>query len=103
MTLRAMNNRPPVRDRVRSDFPPTASFKHSSIEAALIEALARYGVAVTPRVTAEPVRFSTPDKPHKRNGWYRILSPQVAVFGIWHLDVSEVVTLRGANDPEAAA
>ncbi|MDT8880724.1 toprim domain-containing protein [Halomonas saccharevitans] len=77
---------------------------HRSIEAALAEALARHGVTLAPRASGRFERFDAPDKPKGNgNGWYRIHSPQAASFGIWHLDVSEVVTLNGASNPEAVA
>src|SRR5690554_4464141 len=96
--------RPPVRDRPQTEAPPKVTPKHISIEAALAEALAAHGVTLTPRASGRFERFDAPDKPKGNdNGWYRIHTPQAASFGIWHLDVSEVVTLHGASDPEAAA
>lgn len=81
-----------------------AKLAHSSIEAALAEALAAYDVTLTPKASGRFERFDAPDKPKGNgNGWYRIHGPQAASFGIWHLNVNEVVTLRGASDPEAAA
>ncbi|MGJ7460442.1 toprim domain-containing protein [Halomonas sp. MA07-2] len=69
----------------------------------MAEALAAHGVTLTPRASGRFERFATPDKPGKQNGWYRIHSPLAATYGIFHLDVAEVVTLHGASDPEAAA
>jgi len=93
-----------ISSRTRHDAPLKAPLKHTSIEAALTEALARHGVTLAPRASGRFERFDAPDKPKGNgNGWYRIHSPQAASFGIWHLDVSEVVTLFGASDPEAAA
>ncbi|RUR30846.1 topoisomerase [Vreelandella andesensis] len=81
-----------------------AKLVHSTIEAALAEALISYGVTLVPKASGQFERFDAPDKSKGNgNGWYRIHSPQAASFGIWHLDVSEVVTLHGASDPEAAA
>ncbi len=104
MTSTTQKARPPARDRTHTEAPPKAPPKHSSIEAALAEALAAHGVTLTPRASGRFERFDAPDKPKGNgNGWYRIHTPQAASFGIWHLDVSEVVTLHGASDPEAAA
>lgn len=78
--------------------------KHSSIEVALAEAMAAYGVTLAPRASGRFERFDAPDKPKgNNNGWYRIHNSQAASFGIWHLDISEAVTLNGASYPEAAA
>nr|WP_298377696.1 toprim domain-containing protein [uncultured Halomonas sp.] len=78
--------------------------QHSSIESALADALAQHGVTLTPRASGSFERFDTPDKRRgNANGWYRIHSPQAASFGIWHLDLTETVTLAGSHDPEAAA
>lgn len=96
--------RPPVRSRTHTEVQPKAPPKHSTIEAALAEALSRYGVMLAPRASGRFERFDAPDKAKGNgNGWYCIHSPQAASFGIWHMDVSEVVTLHGASDPEAAA
>ncbi|MBZ9568500.1 toprim domain-containing protein [Modicisalibacter tunisiensis] len=90
--------------RARGKHSTGAVDHHDTIEAALADALAGYGVTLTPRASGRFERFDTPDKPKGNgNGWYRIHGPQAASFGIWHLDVSEVVTLHGASDPEAAA
>ncbi|WP_348827427.1 toprim domain-containing protein [Halomonas sp. RT37] len=77
--------------------------KHRTIEAALADALVRHGVTLVPRASGRFERFATPDKPDRRNGWYRIHSPQAASYGIFHLDLAETVTLDGPSDPEAAA
>lgn len=96
--------RSPERGRTHVEAPPKAPPKHSSIEAALADALAGHGVMLAPRVSGRFERFDAPDKPKGNgNGWYRIHSPLAASFGIWHLDINEVVTLQGASDPEAAA
>lgn len=79
------------------------SHEHSTIEAALADALARHGVTLAPKASGRFERFDAPDKPKgNRNGWYRIHSPWAASFGIWHLEVTETVTLNGSSDPEAA-
>lgn len=104
MTDTTKKARPPVRGRSHIEAPPKAPSKHSSIEAALAEALSRYGVMLAPKASGRFERFDAPDKAKGNgNGWYCIHSPLAASFGIWHLDVSEVVTLHGASDPEAAA
>ncbi|AMC99352.1 toprim domain-containing protein [Halomonas chromatireducens] len=89
--------------RTPFEAPPKAPPKHTTIEAALAEALARQGVTLAPRASGRFERFATPDKPDSKNGWYRIHSPQAASFGIWHWDVVEAVSLHGPSDPEAAA
>lgn len=95
-----------VSQNSKSQTLPSGSEKrqHISIEAALADALAGYGVTLVPKASGQFERFDAPDKPKGNgNGWYRIHSPHAASFGIWHLDVSEVVTLYGVSDPEAAA
>ena len=67
MTTPTRKARPPVRERTQTDAPPKAPPKHSSIEAALAEALAVYGVTLTPRASGRFERFDAPDKP-KGNG-----------------------------------
>lgn len=76
--------------------------RHSTIEMALSEALAAHGVFdVTIQADGNFHRFDTPDKPRgKRNGWYKVHSPQAASFGIHHLDLTETVTLYGSLEPE---
>ncbi|MDY7114825.1 hypothetical protein RAN53_00555 [Halomonas sp. SSL-5] len=103
MTPKTQKDRLPARSRTHTAAPPKAPPKHTTIEAALAEALARHGVMLAPIASGRFERFATPDKPNKRNGWYRIQSPLAASYGIFHLDVNEVVTLHGASDPEAAA
>ncbi len=104
MTPETQKARPPVRSRTHTDVQPKAPPKHTTIEAALAEALAAHGVMLAPRASGRFERFDAPDKPKGNgNGWYRIHTPQAASFGIWHLDVSEVVTLHGGSDSEAAA
>lgn len=71
-----------------------------TIEAALAEALAQYGVTLVPKASGRFERFDTPDKPKGHaNGWYRIHSPEAASFGIWHMDLTETVTLDGPTIP----
>ena len=104
MTPETTKARPPVKGRTHTEAPPKAPPKHTTIEAALAEALAGYGVTLAPRASGRFERFDAPDKPKGNgNGWYRIHSPQAASFGIWHMDLAETVTLHGASDPEAAA
>lgn len=96
--------RPSVESRTRCGAPHPAHGHHTTIESALADALARYGVSLIPKASGRFERFDTPDKPKgNANGWYRIHTPQAASFGIWHLDVAETVTLAGPSDPEAAA
>ncbi|WP_181248651.1 MULTISPECIES: toprim domain-containing protein [Halomonas] len=96
--------RHPEGSQAHSEAPREALAKHSSIEAALAEALARHGVKLTPKASGRFERFDTPDKAKgNANGWYRIHSPQAASFGIWHMDLVETVTLDGPSDPEAVA
>lgn len=77
---------------------------HSSIESALSEALACHGVThLSILADGRFHRFDTPDKPKgKRNGWYKVHSPQAASFGIHHLDLTETVALYGSLDPQEA-
>ncbi|MBB3190657.1 toprim domain-containing protein [Halomonas cerina] len=105
MTPETTKVRLPEESRTRTEAPPKAPHKHTTIEAALAEALARHGVTLAPRTSGRFERFDAPDKPKGNgNGWYRIHSPQAASFGIWHLDLAETVTLDGpTDDPEAAA
>ncbi|WP_372614266.1 DUF927 domain-containing protein [Halomonas sp.] len=84
--------------------PSRTHSKYTTIESALADALVRYGVKLSPKASGRFERFDSPDKPKgNSNGWYRIHSPQVASFGIWHLDLNETVTLNGSSDPKAAA
>ncbi|MGM0988503.1 MAG: toprim domain-containing protein [Pseudomonadota bacterium] len=94
----------PALARGQAQAPDGASTRrHSTIEAALAEALAHYGVTLAPKASGKFERFDAPDKPKgNANGWYRIHSPWAASFGFWHLDVSETVTLNGSCDPETA-
>jgi putative DNA primase/helicase len=103
MTTSTQKARPPEKGRTHTEAPPKAPHKHTTIEAALADALAVYGVMLAPRASGRFERFATPDKPNKRNGWYRIQSPLAASYGIFHLGVNEVVKLHGSSDPEAAA
>lgn len=104
MTDTTQKARLPEGSQAHVEAPPKAPPKHTTIETALGEALARHGVTLAPKASGRFERFDTPDKPKgNANGWYRIHSPEAASFGIWHLDVSETVTLDGPHDPEAAA
>lgn len=94
----------PTRGQAKGTTVSATDTRHSTIEAALAEALTQYGVTLAPKASGRFERFDTPDKPKgNANGWYRIHSPQAASFGIWHMDLTETVTLDGPNDPEAAA
>lgn len=104
MTPETTKARPPMKGRTHTEAPPKAPPKHTTIEAALAEALARHGVTLEPWASGRFERFDAPDKPKgNKNGWYRIHSPQAASFGIWHLNLAKTVTLHGGSDPEAAA
>lgn len=104
MTTTTQKARLPERSQAQTDAPHQAHRQHTTIEAALAEALARYGVTLAPKASGRFERFDTPDKPKgNANGWYRIHSPEAASFGIWHMDLTETVTLDGPHDPEAAA
>ncbi len=104
MTPSNQKSHPPEKSRPRIEAPPKAPPKHSTIEVALADALAGYGVTLAPKASGRFERFDAPDKPKGNgNGWYRIHSPQAASFGIWHLDVSEVVTLNDVSNSEAVA
>ncbi|QOR40102.1 topoisomerase [Billgrantia diversa] len=70
----------------------------------MADALARHGVSITPGAWGQFHRFDTPDKPKgNANGWYIIHSSRAASFGMWHLDMTETVTLDGPCDPVVAA
>lgn len=103
--MQAPETKTPAPKKGQAQAPSGATtHRHSTIEAALADALAQHGVVLTPKASGRFERFDTPDKPKgNANGWYRIHTPQAASFGIWHLDVAETVTLAGPSDPEAAA
>ncbi|MFW3615528.1 toprim domain-containing protein [Billgrantia antri] len=70
----------------------------------MADALARHGVLITPGAWGRFHRFDAPDKPKgNANGWYIIHSPRAASFGMWHLDITETVTLAGPSSPEVSA
>ncbi|CAM3291924.1 toprim domain-containing protein [Halomonas lysinitropha] len=76
----------------------------TTIEAALVDALAARGVAgLAIRADGEVHRFDAPDK-RRGNlaGWYVCPTLEVAVFGFWHTGEQQAVTLAGEHDPQAA-
>jgi len=84
--------------------PPTQS-QYSSIEQALGDALAAYGVTgLAIRADGALHRFDSADKPKgNRNGWYVCPSLEVAVYGFWHTGEQHTITTGGRADPTAAA
>jgi putative DNA primase/helicase len=81
------------------------SSQYTSIEQALGDALAAYGVTgLAIRVDGALHRFDSADKPKgNRNGWYVCPSLEVAVYGFWHTGEQHTVTTGGKADPTAAA
>jgi putative DNA primase/helicase len=79
--------------------------QYNSIEQALGDALAAYGVTgLTIRADGDVHRFDTADKAKgNRNGWYVCPSLEVAVYGFWHTGEQHTVTTGGKADPTAAA
>lgn len=79
--------------------------QYTSIEQALADVLAAYGVTgLAIRADGDVHRFDTADKAKgNRNGWYVCPSLEVAVYGFWHLGIQETVTTGGKADPAAAA
>ncbi|MDP3535714.1 MAG: toprim domain-containing protein [Halomonas sp.] len=79
--------------------------QYTSIEQALGDALAAYGVAgLAIRADGDVHRFDTADKAKgNRNGWYVCPSLEVAVYGFWHTGEQHTVTTGGKADPAAAA
>lgn len=77
---------------------------HHSIEFALTEALATYGInGLAINVDGEIHRFDHPDKKRGNlSGWYVCPSHEIAVYGFWHTGEQQTVTLRGEYDPAAA-
>lgn len=81
------------------------SCKYTSIEQALGDALAAYGVTwLAIHADGAVHRFDTTDKATgNRNGWYVCPSLEVAVYGFWHTGEQHTVTTGGKADPTAAA
>lgn len=79
--------------------------QYTSIEQALSDALAAYGVTgLAIRADSDVHRFDTADKAKgNRNGWYVCPSLEVAVYGFWHTGEQHTVTTGGKADPAAAA
>jgi len=79
--------------------------QYTSIERALGDALAAYGVTgLAIRADGDIHRFDTADKAKgNRNGWYVCPSLEVAVYGFWHTGEQHTVTTGGKADPAAAA
>lgn len=79
--------------------------QYNSIEQALVDALAAYGVTgLAIRADGDVHRFDTTDKAKgNRNGWYVCPSLEVAVYGFWHTGEQHTVTTGGNADPAAAA
>ena len=79
--------------------------QYTSIEQALGDALAAYGVTgLAIRADGDVHRFDTADKAKgNRNGWYVCPSLEVAVYGFWHTGEQHTVTTGGKADPAAAA
>ena len=79
--------------------------QYTSIEQALGDALAAYGVTGLAIYADGAVhRFDTTDKAKgNRNGWYVCPSLEVAVYGFWHTGEQHTVTTGGKADPAAAA
>lgn len=79
--------------------------QYTSIEQALGDALAAYGVTgLAIRADGDVHRFASADKPKSnRNGWYVCPSLEVAVYGFWHTGEQHTVTTGGKADPAAAA
>ncbi len=78
---------------------------YNSIEQALGDALAAYGITGLEICADGTVhRFDTADKAKgNRNGWYVCPSLEVAVYGFWHTGEQHTVTTGGKADPAAAA
>ncbi|MGE6581124.1 toprim domain-containing protein [Vreelandella aquamarina] len=81
------------------------SRQYTSIEQALGDALAAYGVTgLAIHADGDVHRFDTADKAKgNRNGWYVCPSLEVAVYGFWHTGEQHTVTTGGKTDPAAAA
>ncbi|RUR27315.1 topoisomerase [Vreelandella andesensis] len=79
--------------------------QYSTIEQALGDALAAYGVTgLAIRADGDVHRFDTADKAKgNRNGWYVCPSLEVAVYGFWHTGEQHTVTTGSKADPAAAA
>ena len=79
--------------------------QYTSIEQALGDALAAYGVTgLAIHADGAVHRFDTTDKAKgNRNGWYVCPSLEVAVYGFWHPGEQHTVTTGGKADPAAAA
>lgn len=82
-----------------------APYHFSTIEQALNDALAAYGVnGLVIHADGNIHRFDSIDKPKgNRNGWYVCPSLEVAVFGFWHTGEQHTVSITGEHDPAAAA
>ncbi|MDZ7852329.1 MAG: toprim domain-containing protein [Halomonas sp.] len=96
--------RPPMGNRTRYDAPHPAQDKHTTIEAALADALASRGITgLAIRTDGDVHRFDAPDK-RRGNlaGWYVCPTLEVAVFGFWHTGEQQTVTVAGEHDPIAA-
>ena len=78
---------------------------YNSIEQALGDALAAYGITGLEICADGTVhRFDTADKAKgNRNGWYVCPALEVAVYGFWHTGEQHTVTTGGKADPAAAA
>ncbi|XKF14948.1 toprim domain-containing protein [Halomonas sp. BLK-85] len=105
MTPETQKARPPVRGRTQPEAPAKAPPKYSSIEAALAEALAAYGITgLAIRGDGRIHRFDSTDKPKgNRNGWYVCPSLDVAVYGFWHTGEQHTLSTSGETNPAAAA
>ncbi|HAA44667.1 MAG: hypothetical protein XD36_0942 [Halomonas sp. 54_146] len=88
----------------RASVLPTQN-QYSSIEQALVDALAAYGVTgLAIRADGALHRFDSADKPKgNRNGWYVCPSLEVGVYGFWHTGEQHTIGIGGEIDPTAAA
>ena len=79
--------------------------QYTSIEQALGDALAAYGITgLVIHADGAVHRFDTTDKVKgNRNGWYVCPSLEVAVYGFWHTGEQHTITTGGKADPAAAA
>lgn len=89
----------------RASVVPPTQHQYSSIEQALGDALAAYGVTgLAIRADGALHRFDSADKPKgNRNGWYVCPSLEVAVYGFWHTGEQHTIGIGGEVDPAAAA
>ncbi|WP_168169363.1 toprim domain-containing protein [Kushneria phosphatilytica] len=101
MTHTTQKDWPLERGRPRTEAPPKAPPRHTTIEPALLEALAECGVTgLTVHADGVIHRFDASDKKRgNRCGWYVCPSLDVAVFGFWHTGEQHTVITGGRVDP----